>query len=184
VASTQVNKWILAAVLAAVGVALLSQAVAFAATSPSASSATSAAPAAPAVTAPTASTDFVQAMFDLRERQMTEMQTWLDKYGADLTSAQAQKVLLDLHDKYFAAYSKLLERYGVAFDGPWHGYGLWSRYDGLRRRTGYGGRLWAVAPGLARRDRGWHHPPLLVNLTVDTDHVLEGTFGGLMRRMP
>ena len=88
------------------------------------------------MTAPTASTDFVQAMFDLRERQMTEMQAWLDKYGADLTSAQAQKALLDLHDKYFAARSKLLEKYGVTVGtshgmGPGYGRGMMGFGGGL-----------------------------------------------------
>ena len=88
------------------------------------------------MTAPTVSTDFVQSMFDLRERQMTEMQVWLDKYGADPTNAQAQKALLDLRDKYFAARSTLLEKYGVTLGA---GHGMSPGYG--RGMMGCGGGL-------------------------------------------
>jgi hypothetical protein len=54
-----------------------------------------------------------EAMLELRQEHVAEMQAWRDTYGSDPTTPQARRALADLRQEHWADMRALMEEFGI-----------------------------------------------------------------------
>ena len=87
----------------------------------------------------------VKAMQALRAEHQKEMQAWIDKYGADPTSAEAQAALKALRDEHWNDMRALFKKFGIKVPAGAGPGGM------MRGSGGCGGALWRRRERPARR---------------------------------